>query len=218
MKGGGGAPTRFPPSPAGASGKHNRLDSGHQPYSPGSLFGVLWRQSGAPGQNPCRLQGSPRDPLGVQQCPPEVPPPGRPLVGAGGPVLAPCHRASWNLTPSPQSHTQAPWPTKPPICAPSHDLSHDCRPGCGTESTEPGPGQARPSILYSIREALVGPHILQQNLDSRLGGMGSLSSLVPRLAQGDAVWGGGCMNAEREPCEPSSAHAGPGGAPVSLFC
>ena len=110
MKGGGGAPTRFPPSPAGASGKHNRLDSGHQPYSPGSLFGVLWRQSGAPGQNPCRLQGSPRDPLGVQQCPPEVPPPGRPLVWAGGPVLAPCHRASWNLTPSPQSHTQAPWP------------------------------------------------------------------------------------------------------------
>ena len=115
MKGGGGAPTRFPPSPAGASGKHNRLDSGHQPYSPGSLFGVLWRQSGAPGQNPCRLQGGPCGPLGVQQCPPEVPPPGCPLVWAGGSVLAPCHHASWNLIPSPQSHSQAPSPLRPPL-------------------------------------------------------------------------------------------------------
>lgn len=46
----------FFPSLAGGGGKHNRLDSRHHPYSPGALPGVLGRQSGGPGQDPCRLQ------------------------------------------------------------------------------------------------------------------------------------------------------------------
>lgn len=85
------------PSPAGGSGKHNRLDSGNHPYPSGALLGVLRRQSGTPGQNPRRRQGCTSGPLGLWHCHPEGPLPGGPRVGAGGRLLAPRHPAGWSL-------------------------------------------------------------------------------------------------------------------------
>lgn len=126
------------PSPAGDSGKHDRLDSGNHPFSSGALLGVLWRQSGTAGQNPCRLQGCSSGPLRLWHGYLEVPLPGCPLVRAGGPLLAPCHPAGWSLILSPHVTSQGPSihhqtqklpsglaPQKAPIRAPSHDPGHD---------------------------------------------------------------------------------------------
>lgn len=125
------------PSPAGGSGKHNRLDSRNHPYPSGALLGVLRRQSGTPGQNPCRRQGCTSSPLGLWHRHREVPLPGCPLVGAGGHLLAPCHPAGWSLItvsschiprPLPSSNTETPLcfgSPKAPACAPSHDPGHD---------------------------------------------------------------------------------------------
>lgn len=85
------------PCPAGGGGKYDRLDSRNHPYYSGTLLGVLWRQSGTPGQNPCRFQGCTSGPLKLQHCYPEVPPSGCPLVWAGGSFLASCHPEGWSL-------------------------------------------------------------------------------------------------------------------------
>lgn len=99
----------FIPSPAGDSGKHNRLDSGNQPYASAALLGVMGRQSGAPGPDPCRLQGRTNGSLSLRHCYPKVLLPGCLLAWAGGHLLAPCHPAGWNLTSSP--HIRYPSPS-----------------------------------------------------------------------------------------------------------
>lgn len=102
------------PSPAGASGKHHRLDSGNCPYSPRPLLGVLRRQSGARGPNPRWLQGCTNGPLRLQRCYSKSPPPGCLLTWAGDPLLAPCHPAGWSLILSPHVMYTGPFLLKPP--------------------------------------------------------------------------------------------------------
>ena len=49
------------------------------------------------------------------------------------------HRDTTPTQPEQRAAQTPPLAPKVPICAPSHDLSHDCRPGHGTETTEPVP-------------------------------------------------------------------------------
>ncbi|KAB0404150.1 hypothetical protein E2I00_018882 [Balaenoptera physalus] len=87
-----------------ASGKHNRLDSGNHPCSPGSLLGVLQRPPPG-GQNqdrtPAGFRAAPMALSGSSTATPRRLPLTALLFGQGARVLAPSHPAGWSLIPSP---------------------------------------------------------------------------------------------------------------------